>query len=79
MYEWSISTHFCKPVNLIMWVLFAEWPLVPTVICDLGHISWTGSKDLQTTMYQGQTVVIDDKVYYGGNDTNYKHLECFVC
>ena len=40
---------------------------VPTVIRDLGHISWTGSKDLQTTMYQGQTVVIDDKVYYGGS------------
>ena len=41
--------------------------LVPSVIHDLiGNISWKSAASVQTTMYQGQSVVIGDKVYYGG-------------
>ena len=40
--------------------------LVQTIIRDLGRISWKRGKDLQTSMYQGQSVVIDYKVCFGG-------------
>ena len=41
--------------------------LVPSIIHDLiGNISWRSAASVQTTMYQGQSVVIGDKVYYGG-------------
>ena len=41
--------------------------LVPTMIRDLiGNISWRSGENLNTTLYQGQSVVIGDKMYYGG-------------
>lgn len=41
--------------------------LVPRVIHDLvGNISWKSGADLPTTLHQGQSVVIGEKMYYGG-------------
>lgn len=39
---------------------------VPTVIQNLGHISWRSGKDLESSMYKGQYVVIGEKVCFGG-------------
>ena len=45
--------------------------LVPSMIHDLiGNISWKSGKALQTTLYKGQSVVLNDKVYYGGGLAN---------
>ena len=41
--------------------------LVPTMIHDLlGNISWKSGESLKTTLFQGQSVVVGDKMYYGG-------------
>ena len=53
--------------------------LVPNIIHDLiGNISWKNSKNLQTTMYQGRSVVINDKMYYGGGFADNEVHKYFV-
>lgn len=53
--------------------------LVPNIIHDLiGNISWKRGKDLQTSMYQGRSVVINDKMYYGGGFADNEVHKFFV-
>ena len=53
--------------------------LIPDMIHDLiGNISWISGKNLQTTLYQGQLVVIGDKMYYGGGFADNEVHKYFV-
>lgn len=56
--------------------------LIPSMIHNLiGNISWKSGKALQTTLYKGQSVVINDKVYYGGgladDDVHKYYVYCY--
>lgn len=52
--------------------------LVPAMIQGVvGNISWQSGENLTTTLYQGQSVVIGDKMYYGGgfaDDESHKYM-----
>ena len=54
---------------------------VPTVIQDLGHISWRNGRDLKTSMYKGQSVVIGEKICFGGGfadkETDKYNVHCY--
>lgn len=47
--------------------------VVPRVLRDFGQILWMRGKNLQTSIYQGHTVVIGDRVYYGGGIAEEQH------
>ena len=53
--------------------------VVPTVLRDLGRILWMRGKSLQTSVYQGHTVVIGDRVYYGGGIAEKQHEHIVYC
>ncbi len=41
--------------------------LVPAIFHGLvGNISWKSGQDLQTTLHKGQTVILEDVMYFGG-------------
>lgn len=53
--------------------------VVPAILRNFGHISWTSVKPLETSVFQGHTVVIDDIVYYGGGIAEEKHENIVYC
>ena len=53
--------------------------VVPAVLRDFSQISWISGKNLQTSVYQGHTVVIDDRVYYGGGIAEEQHEYIVYC
>ena len=54
---------------------------VPTVIRDLGHISWRSGRDLESSIYKGRSVVIDEIVCIGGgladNEVDKYNVHCY--
>ena len=53
--------------------------VVPAILRNFGHISWVSGKTLQTSVYQGHTVVLHDRVYYGGGIAEEQHENIVYC
>ena len=53
--------------------------VVPAILHDFGRISWKSGKSLNTSIFQGHTVVIDDRVYYGGGIAWEEHQSIVYC
>lgn len=53
--------------------------VIPAVLRDFSHILWTSGQSLQTSVYQGRTVIIDDRIYYGGGIADESHEYIVYC